>query len=101
MKKIMSILFALCIALTAVNVSEASWLSRMLDKIGPNIEGSADSINTLPSEQKSSRWAKISENQYFVTYVDKRSLQASGKAQSRKVSGYFKKEYTPVGSAWL
>ena len=104
MKKLTSILLALFFVFSFANAADASWLSKMLDKLdalGPNVESSASAVNSAPEDPNSSRWAKISENPYFSTFADKRTLKASGTAQNRKVEGYFKLEFTPVGSAWI
>lgn len=104
MKKLTSILLTLFFVFSFANAADASWLSKMFDKLdalGPNVESSASAVNSAPEDPNSSRWAKISENPYFSTFADKRTLKASGTAQNRKVEGYFKLEFTPVGSAWI
>lgn len=80
--------------------SQANWLSKQLDKLtkisSPTIQESSDAAPT-----NSSRWIKVYEGKYFTTYIDRRSMKAEGQAQSREVSGWFKRVYTPTASYYL
>lgn len=56
---------------------------------------------TAVSATKADRWILIDRQPDFDLYADRNSLKASGTAQHREVSGWFKKEYTPIGSQKL
>lgn len=100
MKKSAALLMAMALAVTMYGTSDASWLSKTLDKIGNVGTISQSDVNKEP-DSKSDRWVKVEENQYYTTYIDRRSAKATGTAQNRRVTGYFKREFTPIGSQWL
>lgn len=85
--------------------ADASWLSKQLDKLDAwsksqtAVSTTSDGTMSLPPQ--SERWIKISENKFYATYGDTKSLKASGQAQNREVVGYFKRVYTPIGSQRL
>lgn len=85
--------------------ADASWLSKQLDKLDAwsksqtAVSTTSDGTMSLPPQ--SERWIKISENKFYATYGDTRTLKARGQAQDRQVEGYFKRVYTPIGSQWL
>lgn len=114
MKKRVAIVMTICMLMSSGVTTEASWLLDTLKKVNNTLESMNESLgaatgpqinsSSSQSEQidpKSSRWVKISENKYFATYADKRSVKAEGEAQHRWVGGYFKREFTPLGSQWL
>lgn len=98
MKKIAALVIASTLAISVCIPTNASWLSKTWDKLTSPV--SQSSVDSAPS-QKSERWIKVEENNLYSTYVDKRTFKAEGTAQNRKVSGYFKREFTPIGSQWL
>ena len=98
MKKITTAILAATFFMSISAPTNASWLSKTWDKLTSPV--SQESVDSVPS-QKSERWIKVEENALYSTYVDKRSFKATGTAQNRKVSGYFKREFTPIGSQWL
>lgn len=113
MKKRVAIVMTICMLMSSSVATEASWLLDTLKKVNNTLESMNESLgaatgpqmnSSSQSEQidpKSSRWVKVYENPYFTTYADKRSLKAGGQAQGRVVYGYFKREFTPLGSQWL
>lgn len=87
---------------------EASWLSKTLKKLD-NALGIPDSDTQVTKQsdgylhlpQVGERWIPVAENQYYKTYLDRRTAIAGGEAQNRFVAGNFKREFTPIGSHWL
>lgn len=64
----------------------------------------ADTTNVEPtavSATKADRWILIDKTSDYDLYAERKSLEASGTAQNREVSGWFKREYTPIGSQKL
>lgn len=100
MKKTIALLMTMALAVTMYGTSDASWLSKTLDKISNAGTISSSDVNQEP-DAKADRWIKVEENQYYTTYIDRRSAKATGTAQNRKVSAYFKREFSPIGSQWL
>lgn len=98
MKKLLPILLTTTFLVTLSVPTNASWLSKTWDKLTSPI--SQSSVDSVPN-QKSERWIKVEENSFYTTYIDKRTFKAEGKAQSRYVTGFFKREFTPIGSQWL
>lgn len=98
MKKVVALLLASALFTTVTVPTHASWLSKTLDRLTSPVN--QESVDSAPSQQ-SERWIKVEENSLYTTYVDRRTFKAEGTAQYRKVSGYFKREFTPVGSQWL
>lgn len=90
----------MALAFTMYGTSDASWLSKTLDKISNAGTISSSDVNQEP-DAKADRWIKVEENQYYTTYIDRRSAKATGTAQNRKVGAYFKREFSPIGSQWL
>lgn len=64
----------------------------------------ADTTNVEPtavSATKADRWILIDKTTDYDLYAERKSLKASGQAQYRKITGWFKREYTPIGSQKL
>ncbi|KAF1679146.1 hypothetical protein [Veillonella sp. R32] len=108
MKQLMRILTVLFIPLfmaTLYNPVDASWLSKTLDKLdralGIPAGTTTTSDGTMKASQRGERWIEVSSNKYYTTYVDRRSLEASGQAQNRKVKANFMHVFTPLGSQWI
>lgn len=108
MKKFMRILTVLFIPLfmaTLYNPVDASWLSKTLDKLDSALDSSSTSTSTsdgtIKASQRGERWIEVSSNKYYTTYVDRRSLEASGQAQKRKVKAHVMHVFTPLGSQWI
>lgn len=85
---------------------DASWWSKTMKKLDnwtSQSSSSSDSVVAEPmaNDAKSNRWIEVQKNQYYTTYVDRRSFKAEGTAQGRYVTGYFKRVYTPIGSQRL
>lgn len=77
--------------------AEASWLSKVLDKVGTG-GGTSTQATTAEEVNKSDRWEKVYQGEKYTIYADRRTLVAKGSAQDRKVIGYFKRVYTPEES---
>ncbi|MCI1749963.1 MAG: hypothetical protein LKI17_01190 [Megasphaera cerevisiae] len=102
MKKIVSGVMIMTMTCLLGGTANASWLSSIWNNAATSNTSTQATTTTMQApDANSSRWMAISSNQYFTTYADKRSLQATGTAQNRQVSGFFKEEFTPVGSQWL
>lgn len=108
MKQLMRILTVLFIPLfmaTLYNPVDASWLSKTLDKLdralGIPAGTTTTSDGTMKASQRGERWIEVSSNKYYTTYVDRRSLEASGQAQNRKVKTHVMHVFTPLGSQWI
>ncbi|WP_251440010.1 hypothetical protein [Veillonella intestinalis] len=108
MKQLMRILTVLFIPLfmaTLYNPVDASWLSKTLDKLdralGIPAGTTTTSDGTMKASQRGERWIEVSSNKYYTTYVDRRSLEASGQAQNRKVKAHVMHVFTPLGSQWI
>lgn len=108
MKQLMRILTVLFIPLfmaTLYNPVDASWLSKTLDKLdralGIPAGTTTTSDGTMKASQRGERWIEVSSNKYYTTYVDRRSLEASGQAQNRRVKANFMHIFTPLGSQWI
>ncbi|SUP41536.1 hypothetical protein [Veillonella criceti] len=108
MKKFMRILTVLFIPLfmaTLYNPVDASWLSKTLDKLdralGIPAGTTTTSDGTMKASQRGERWIEVSSNKYYTTYVDRRSLEASGQAQNRVVRAHVMHVFTPLGSQWI
>ena len=111
MRKRTTIAFVLA-SIFAINAGfstvEASWLSKILDKIdkalgvpNSNTQVTQQSDGKLQLPQAGERWILVSENKHYKTYVDRTKVRAVGEAQNRIVYGVFKREFTPIGSHWL
>lgn len=98
MKKVVALLLASALFTTVTIPSQASWLSKTLDRLTSPV--SQESVDSAPSQQ-SERWIKVEENNLYTTYLDRRTVTTNGQAQSREIIGYFKREFTPIGSQWL
>lgn len=90
---------------------DASWWSKTMKKLD-NWTSQSSSSSSLSSsggvaaeptanDAKSNRWIEVQKNQYYTTYVDRKSFKADGTAQNRTVKAYFKRVYTPIGSQRL
>lgn len=53
------------------------------------------------SNKQNTRWLEVFQTPNYTIYIDKTSIEASGEAQDRKVSGWFRRVYNPAGAAWL
>lgn len=63
-----------------------------------------DTTNVEPtavSATKADRWILIDKTPDYDLYAERKSLKAEGQAQNRKITGWFKREYTPIGSQKL
>ena len=90
---------------------DASWWSKTMKKLDKWASQSSSSSSSSSSggvvaeptanDAKSNRWIEVQKNQYYTTYVDRRSFKAEGTAQNRMVRAYFKRVYTPIGSQVL
>lgn len=105
MQKLLALILAMIVFLTTIVLlafrTEDNGLRVMLNSIASNPGQIIEAAKEPTPEEKAARWIKLTENQYFTTYADKLTLEASGAAQHRTVRGYFKREFTPEGSAWL
>lgn len=109
MKKLFRVLAVLLIPFffaTTYSSVDASWLSKTLERLDRSL-GSSSSTTTSSSDgtmrvsQKGERWIEVSSNKYFKTFVDRRSLEAEGEAQNRRVQAHLMHVFTPLGSQWL
>lgn len=100
MRKSAALLIAMALSVMMYGTSDASWLSKTLDKISNAGTISSSDVNMEP-DAKSDRWIKVEENDLYTTYIDRRTAKASGTAQNREVTAFFKREFTPIGSQWL
>lgn len=90
---------------------DASWWSKTMKKLDKWASQSSSSSSSSSSggvvaeptanDVKSNRWIEVQKNQYYTTYVDRKSFKAEGRAQDRRVTAYFKRVYTPIGSQVL
>lgn len=90
---------------------DASWWSKTMKKLDKWASQSSSSSSSSSSggvvaeptanDVKSNRWIEVQKNQYYTTYVDRKSFVADGTAQYRAVVAYFKRVYTPIGSQVL
>lgn len=90
---------------------DASWWSKTMKKLDKWASQSSSSSSSSSSggvvaeptanDAKSNRWIEVQKNQYYTTYVDRKSFKAEGTAQNRRVTAYFKRVYTPIGSQVL
>lgn len=90
---------------------DASWWSKTMKKLDKWASQSSSSSSSSSSggvvaeptanDVKSNRWIEVQKNQYYTIYVDRKSFTADGTAQNRRVTAYFKRVYTPIGSQVL
>lgn len=90
---------------------DASWWSKTMKKLDKWASQSSSSSSSSSSggvvaeptanDVKSNRWIEVQKNQYYTTYVDRKSFTADGTAQNRYIRAYFKRVYTPIGSQVL
>ena len=98
-KQIIAIMIAVAAAASVSTTADASWLSKVLNSL-PSSSGSSTSTSSS-STNRAHRWSKVYETENYTIYIDTSSMKATGEAQNREVSGWFKREYTPEGSSWL
>ncbi len=104
-KKMMTTVMVCGLALASYTCVGASWLGDLLDS-SSSVSSSGTSTRAQTTGAGSSlkredRWSEIYKTDYYTIYVDATSLKKSGEAQHRSVEGWFKRVYTPEGSAWL
>lgn len=98
-KQIIAMMIAVAAAASVSTTADASWLSKVLNSL-PSSSGSSTSTSSSTAK-RAHRWSKVYETENYTIYIDTSSMKATGEAQNREVSGWFKREYTPEGSAWL
>ena len=98
-KQIIALMIAVAAAASVSTTADASWLSKVLNSL-PSSSGSSTSTSSS-STNRAHRWSKVYETENYTIYIDTSSMKATGEAQNREVSGWFKREYTPEGSSWL
>lgn len=98
-KQIIAMMIAVAAAASVSTTADASWLSKVLNSL-PSSSGSSTSTSSS-STNRAHRWSKVYETENYTIYIDTSSMKATGEAQNREVSGWFKREYTPEGSSWL
>lgn len=98
-KQIIAMMIAVAAAASVFTTADASWLSKVLNS-QPSSSGSSTSTSSS-TVKRGHHWSKVYETENYTIYIDTNSMKATGEAQNREVSGWFKREYTPEGSAWL
>lgn len=98
-KQIIAMMIAVVAAASLSTTADASWLSKVLNSL-PSSSGSSTSTSSS-TVKRGHHWSKVYETENYTIYIDTNSMKATGTAQNRVVEGWFKRVYTPEGSAWL
>ncbi len=99
-KKLTAVLLACGLVVAAGGASEASWLSKILESASSSTTSGSSTRADGPTN-RAERWSKVYTTDFYTIYIDTSSMKKSGDAQYRSVEAWFKRVYTPEGSAWL
>lgn len=99
-KKLTAIMLACGFVLAAGSTTEASWLSKILDSASSSTTSGSSTRAGGPTN-RADRWSKVYTTDFYTIYIDTSSMEKGGEAQHRYVQAWFKRVYTPEGSAWL
>jgi hypothetical protein len=99
-KKLTAIMLACGFVLAAGSTTEASWLSKILDSASSSTSSGSSTRADGPTN-RAERWSKVYTTDFYTIYIDTSSIEKGGEAQGRYVNAWFKRVYTPEGSAWL
>ncbi len=99
-KKLTAVLLACGLVVAAGGASEASWLSKILESASSSTTSGSSTRADGPTN-RAERWSKVYTTDFYTIYIDTSSIEKDGEAQGRYVRAWFKRVYTPEGSAWL
>lgn len=99
-QKWLAAVLACGMALSVCGAAEASWLSKILDSASSSTT-SGSSTRAGGPMNRAERWSKVYTTDFYTIYIDTSSMEKGGEAQNRRVESWFKRVYTPEGSAWL
>ena len=99
-KQLTAIALACGLVLAAGSAAEASWLSKILESASSSTTSGSSTRADGPTN-RADRWSKVYSTDFYTIYVDTSSMEKGGEAQHRYVQAWFKRVYTPEGSAWL
>ncbi len=99
-KQLTAIALACGLVLTAASTTEASWLSKILESASSSTTSGSSTRAGGPTN-RAERWSKVYTTDFYTIYIDTSSMKKGGEAQGRYVDAWFKRVYTPEGSAWL
>ncbi len=99
-KKLTAVLLACGLVVAAGGASEASWLSKILESASSSTTSGSSTRADGPTN-RAERWSKVYTTDFYTIYIDTSSIEKGGEAQNRYVRSWFKRVYTPEGSAWL
>ncbi len=100
-KQIAAMLIAITAATTVCTTADASWLGNILKNLPSSGSSTTASSSSSSSPTRAARWSKVYSTDNYTIYIDTSSMKASGQAQSREITAWFKREFSPVGSQWL
>ncbi len=99
-KKLTAVLLACGLVVAAGSASEASWLSKILESASSSTTSGSSTRANGPTN-RAERWSKVYTTDFYTIYIDTSSMEKGGEAQHRYIEAWFKRVYTPEGSAWL
>lgn len=99
-KQLTAIALACGLVLAAGSAAEASWLSKILESASSSTTSGSSTRAGGPTN-RADRWSKVYTTDFYTIYIDTSSMEKGGEAQNRYVKAWFKRVYTPEGSAWL
>ncbi len=99
-KQLTAIALACGLVLAAEGAAEASWLSKILESASSSTTSGSSTRAGGPTN-RADRWSKVYTTDFYTIYIDTSSIEKGGEAQGRYVKAWFKRVYTPEGSAWL